>query len=654
MPVNSDLIDRVAATTADLYAEAETAIVRLVTRELARGIDAPTWTPGKLSSIRALRSGAQSILAALSVRSADAIRQAVAEAYRTGWRSALADLPERFFPRSGIGQAARRAAEQTPGFAAVEALATAVHDDVGIRSSNILRDVLDAFRAVQTAGGVRILTGVQTRRQASQAMWSRLTRDGLMHFTDRAGRRWRLSSYVEMAGRTIAQRAAVQGQTDRLDAIGHDLVIVSDSVQECPICRPFEGKVLRLGPGPIGDVQVEHAIRDGVMVTVHVVDTLEGARRKGFQHPECRHSVSAYLPGVTRLPTHTADPEGNRARQQQRALERRIRAAKLTEAAAMTPEAKTAARRKIRQAQADLRAHLDANPRLKRLRYREAIGAGNIPPAGRGHDDQAGRVGPDVQTTLDGADEALGRRQADTTTPVDEPDLRTPVAGQGSLDDVPTGPAALSDDELEAAMNAALTAGDFDLFGELSADMDRRDAERAAEAERQAAVAAKRAADRERRQRAKEAREERQYAELERLIEGGMSEEEAVAEALGISIDKQRRDRAIQALRGAGLVGRNFEELAKKSYKDHIAKAWVQAEEDTRGNVLTPEGERKGISLISLFSGPESRARRYASPELREWWDQHGRPSFAEWKAQLLGDGGAVRNLRGARGDFLT
>ncbi|HEY9472831.1 MAG TPA: phage minor capsid protein, partial [Mycobacteriales bacterium] len=547
--------------------------------------------------------------------------------------------------------------EQTPGFAAVEALATAVHQDVGVRSSNVLRNVLDAFREVQAAGAARVLTGVQTRRQASQAMWTRLTRDGIMSFVDRAGRRWQLSTYVEMAGRTVAQRAAVQGQTDRLDAIGHDLVIVSDAPQECPICRPFEGKVLSLG-GRTGTIQVEHAIHDGQMVTVPVVDTLEGARRKGFQHPQCRHSVSVYLPGVTRAPTHTADPEGDKARQQQRALERRIRSAKVAEAAAMTPEAKTAARRRIRQAQADLRAHLAAHPRLKRLPYRESIGAGNIPRPG--HDDAAGRVGPDVQTTLDGADEALGRRQADTTAPVDGPDLRTPVAGQASLDDVTPDETvgddltALSDDDLQTAMAAALAEGDFDRFGELSTEADRRDAADQAARDAEAAAEAKRAADRERRQKAKEAEEERQYAELERLIEGGMSEEEAVAEALGISVDRQRRDRAIQALRGAGFTGRNLDELARQSYRDHIAKAVVEAEGATRGNMLTREGELAGIDPISLFSGTEARARRYASPELREWWDDNGRPTFEEWKTGLLGDGGALRRIRGARGDFLT
>ncbi|MET8335486.1 hypothetical protein [Streptosporangium canum] len=41
-----------------------------------------------------------------------------------------------------------------------------------------------------------------------------------------------------------------------------------------------------------------------------------------------------------------------------------------------------AARARVRAAQAALREHLKANPKLKRLPYRERIGAGIIPPAG--------------------------------------------------------------------------------------------------------------------------------------------------------------------------------------------------------------------------------------------------------------------------------
>jgi hypothetical protein len=641
--VDPDEVDAIASTVADLYREAETALGRLVARYLAAGIDAPTWSADRMAAVGALRRAAGSIVTGLAADSGRAIAEATAAAYRTGWGSALADLPERWFARSGIGQAARAAADLVPGTAAVEALAAAVHRDIGDRSANVLREVLDAYRSTVTAATARVLTGVQTRRDAAQAAWQQLVDQGITGFTDTAGRRWRLSSYVEMATRTVAQRAAVTGQTDRLDTIGVRLVIVSNAPQECALCRPFEGKVLRLGSGPTGDTEQPHPLDPGRQVAVHVVATLDQARAAGLQHPNCRHSVSAYLPVITRRPTGTADPEGDAARQRQRALERQIRRWKEREQTAITDDARAAARRRVRGWQATLREHLDGHPDLKRLRYREQPGAGNTPPAGR--HDPAGDIGPDMQTTLDGTAEPLRRRPRTDQPAPDAADQHPATKGQGNLEDVL--PAGLSDDELDTAMADALGTGDMERFERLAAEADRRDAAREA-------AQARKAADRARRERARQAREERQYAELERLLDSGVAEEEAVAQALGISVERQRRDRAIQGLRQAGYTGRGLDEMARQSYRDHIARAYLQAEDFARGHVLTAEGDRLGINPISLFSGPETRARRYASPELREWWDMHGRPTFAEWKAQLLGDTGAVRGIRAAGRDFLT
>jgi hypothetical protein len=120
----------------------------------------------------------------------------------------------------------------------------------------------------------------------------------------------------------------------------------------------------------------------GQPITIDVAGTLDDARAKGLQHPNCRHSVRAYLPGATRLPTGpTADPQGDVARQRQREIERGIRRWKEREAGALDPAAKTQAAARVRAWQAEMRTHLDDHPDLKRLRYREAIGAGNIPPS---------------------------------------------------------------------------------------------------------------------------------------------------------------------------------------------------------------------------------------------------------------------------------
>jgi hypothetical protein len=379
--VDQDLLDQIAATVADLYREVESALIVAVAQRLRADPALPSpFEEGKLNAIRRLQASARLILASLQATRARVIREAIARAYRSGSDAATADLPKDWFPKSGIGQASREALEQVPNARLLENIAQALHRDVGRVDMNILRAPLDAYRAVQSGAAARVASGAFTRREASQAAWKRLMDRGIVDFTDRAGRRWRLSTYVEMMARTNIQRAAMQGQDDRLEAIGIDLVVVSDNVQECKRCRPFEGKILsRSASGPTGRVLVEDAVADNQIRAVQAYDTLPGAMSRGLFHPNCRHSVSAYLPGVTTPKVNTADPEGDKARQKQRALERKIRAAKEQALGALTPEAKKDANAKVRAAQAALRAHLSAHPKLKRLPYREQIGAGNVP-----------------------------------------------------------------------------------------------------------------------------------------------------------------------------------------------------------------------------------------------------------------------------------
>ncbi|GII84587.1 hypothetical protein Ssi03_25770 [Sphaerisporangium siamense] len=400
MAVDQDHLDDIAASVTDLYRELESALNRTIAQRLADELDSP-FQITKLDAVGALRRSAQLLISTLQATRARVVRDAIGQAYRDGYGSALTDLPEGWFPRSGIGQAARAAQQEIPNAPVIENIAQALHRDLGRVEGNILRNVLDAYRSVQAAAAARIVSGAFTRRQAAQAAWQRLVDRGVTSFADSAGRRWKLSSYAEMITRTNAARAAVQGQTDRLTTIGVRLVIASDHGQECKLCRPYEGKILAIS-GPTGQVQVQHATRDGEMVTVDVIDTLDGARAKGFQHPNCRHSVSAYLPGLTKQLRDTADPQGDQARQRQREIERQIRKFKERAGTALTPEGKKAANAKVRQWQGELRNHLAAHPDLKRLRYREQPGAGNTPPKSGPAGGPVGDLQPPVQPTLDG------------------------------------------------------------------------------------------------------------------------------------------------------------------------------------------------------------------------------------------------------------
>lgn len=413
MAVDPDDIEAIVAQVSAIYREAELAVTRRITRHLEEYPGAPTAELGdqRMEAIGKLRKSVESIQASLEADGSQQLRDSIARSWGLGNRSALSDIPAELLPGSGIGEAAEEAREQVPQTGAIEALAERLIKDVGTKVRNMLRDALDAYREAVAGATARMLAGGQSRREATQAAWSNLVKRGITGFTDKSGRTWRLSSYVEMATRTASARAAVEGQTDRLASLGIGFVYVSDHGQECPLCRPWEGAVLRRSDdGPTGEIDIAHALTEEP-VTVDVAGTLDQARASGLFHPNCRHSVSAYLPGVTQIPEPRGqDPDAYRARMKQRSIERDIRKAKEERAAAFTEDAKRAANAKVRRKQKQLREHLADNPELKRLRYREQTGAGSTPSSGR--DDAATGIGPDVQPSFDGGTEPVIKSSA--------------------------------------------------------------------------------------------------------------------------------------------------------------------------------------------------------------------------------------------------
>ncbi|WP_329148269.1 phage minor capsid protein [Streptomyces sp. NBC_01456] len=377
MPVAPDMVEDLSARTYDLYAAAEERLLGIVARQLAAGYEAPGWAQRKLAAIQPLRRAAQAVVDELGRAVTLEVFDVVAESYSRGHRAAIAEL-------GALPDAARRLVDEiTPNAQAVDRLAHEAVELVTATHRGILRAVLDAFRDVVSRVTATPLLGTGTRRQATQDAMRQFADRGISGFTDRAGRRWQLTSYAEMAVRTSTARAAVEAHTRTLTEAGLDYVIASDAPRECPLCRPWEGKLLGIG-GPDGrrTVELEHAIEDGRILRVVVQGSLDEARRAGFQHPNCRHSVSAYLPGVTSLiPPMRSDGKSYEAGQRQRAIERNIRKHKKRAAAAVTPEAKKAAEAKVRKWQGAMRQHLAEHPQLRRNRTREQLGAGNLPPA---------------------------------------------------------------------------------------------------------------------------------------------------------------------------------------------------------------------------------------------------------------------------------
>jgi hypothetical protein len=367
-----------ARAIAEIYEDAEVELLGIIARALADGIDSPSWAEAKARSIGDLRAALERVTDALQQDADGAIGRAVAEAYRRGHQSAVGEL--------GALDEGRRsyAAAHLPNAAAIDRLANAAVDEQQPVFRRILRESQDVYRGVIARVSGSMLLGGLTRRQAAGRALDQFAARGVTSFTDTAGRRWEMASYAEMAARTVTGRAAIEGHIDALDAIGEQLVIVSDAPLECPLCRPWEGEALAINgasgphtlrlPHAIQPTGLRAAFRPPETVAVHVAGSLVEARAAGLFHPNCRHNLSVYLPGVTTRPESPPHPHGATYEdtQQQRYLERQVRSWKRRAAAALTDADRLKANAKVRKYQARIR-QLTADKGLQRRSDREQI-----------------------------------------------------------------------------------------------------------------------------------------------------------------------------------------------------------------------------------------------------------------------------------------
>jgi hypothetical protein len=72
----------------------------------------------------------------------------------------------------------------------------------------------------------------------------------------------------------------------------------------------------------------------------------------------------------------------------------------------------------------------------------------------------------------------------------------------------------------------------------------------------------------------------------------------------------------------------------REAYDLYVHAAWLAAETDCNGYLLSKDGNAAGVDPVALWSMHESRAMRLASEELRDWWRVNGRTTFKQWQKQ--------------------
>ncbi|WP_155293509.1 phage minor capsid protein [Rhodococcoides fascians] len=229
----------------------------------------------------------------------------------------------------------------------------------------MLRSAEEMYQQVMAEVLASPLTSEAERLRLAQKLIDRYAARGITAYIDRGGRRWSMTTFVEMATRTAAAQTAIDAHVTLLAEYGYDLVRVSIHANCSPMCAPFQGHLLSATGATTSDGDEEWRPR--------VITSLADARRRGFNHPNCKHWVTLWVPGDPLPAAPEVDEADYAATQQLRALERAVRMSKRRRAAAMTPEAAAKANARTRAIQTRIREHVDAHPTVPRMRRREQI-----------------------------------------------------------------------------------------------------------------------------------------------------------------------------------------------------------------------------------------------------------------------------------------
>ncbi len=102
---------------------------------------------------------------------------------------------------------------------------------------------------------------------------------------------------------------------------------------------------------------------------------------------------------------------------------------------------------------------------------------------------------------------------------------------------------------------------------------------------------------------------------------------------LQLLAEDQRRMTSAERAAARAERHRSRQAARREEHRDEVHRQWLAAENATNGYMLNKAGLAANIDERSLFTGPASRVNRYASPELREWFAAHGRPTAASYHA---------------------
>ena len=176
-------------------------------------------------------------------------------------------------------------------------------------------------------GAAKAVSGQMSLQEATRKTIRELAQKGIPAFVDKRGREWSPEAYVMMDMRSTLGNTARAAQNARCDEYNIQLIEVSSHMGARPLCAPYQGRIFSRD-GSKG-VTVDGA--GGKIYYTPLSETSYG-QPAGLFGINCGHVQYPFVPGINFQRYFPYPKEENDRRymqfQQQRAMERGIRAAK--------------------------------------------------------------------------------------------------------------------------------------------------------------------------------------------------------------------------------------------------------------------------------------------------------------------------------------
>ena len=364
---------------AGLLAEIEVQLIASLRRHLSRhvrqenieGIDWPAWQTKAIRGIDRYRRDNAAIIGRYATVIDKETEQLLRDEYAQGGSFVRRELQE-------LGILDADDGDDGSGSINTDRLSSLVEDVSGsihTAETASLRMMDDIYRRTVYRAELAAASGAVSMPQAVDMATKDFLAAGINCIEYADGRRVNIKSYAEMAIRTASLRSYLRGEADKRKEYGIDTVLCSQYGACSDTCLPWQGKVYI--DDVYGNFFGERTGTMGKSQNGKWYLLLSTAIKGGLLHPNCRHTLSTYVDGITMIPPPLDANQVRRTaalEREQRRLERKVRKYKLLSAGTLDEDRAAKYRRRLKMAQSEIREHISEHSDVLRRDYwREQI-----------------------------------------------------------------------------------------------------------------------------------------------------------------------------------------------------------------------------------------------------------------------------------------